>query len=165
MLSDVTCRQVFLASPGGLNPEREVCRSVYREYNESTALDQRSFFYVHAWEDVSGGVGRPQGRINPHMDGCDYAIVMFHDRWGSPTSKDGEYSSGTEEEFYRALALLGDAEREMRDVLVLFKDIDAARMRDPGPELKKVLDFRSMLEQPGIPMMFETCLLYTSDAA
>lgn len=155
MLRDVTCRQVFLASPGGLSPEREVCRGVYREHNESTALDQRAFFYVHAWEDVAGGVGRPQGRINPRMDGCDYALVMFHDRWGSPTSKDGEYSSGTEEEFYRALRLLADAAREMRDVLVLFKDIDEARMRDPGSELKKVLDFRSMLEKSS-SLMFET---------
>ena len=157
VLSDVTCRQVFLASPGGLGPEREACRDVYREHNESASLDHRSFFYVHAWEDVPGGVGRAQGRINPHMDGCDYAVVIFHDRWGSPTSEDSKYSSGTEEEFYRAVELLADANSEMRDILVLFKDVEAARMRDPGEDLKRVLDFRARLEQPNSNgLMFET---------
>ncbi|WP_157417583.1 tetratricopeptide repeat protein [Nocardioides sp. Iso805N] len=157
VLRDVTCRQVFLASPGGLESERRACRDVYREHNESAALRHLSFFYVHAWEDVPGGVGRAQGRINPRMDGCDYAVVMFHDRWGSPTSEDSKYSSGTEEEFYRAIELLADAKSEMRDMLVLFKDIEAARMRDPGDDLKKVLTFRSMLEQPNSRgLMFET---------
>lgn len=156
-MQDIVCRQVFIASPGGLGPEREACRDVYRDHNESAALDHRSFFYVHAWEDVPGGVGRAQGRINPRMDGCDYAVVMFHDRWGSPTSEDSKYSSGTEEEFYRAIDLLADATSEMRDMLVLFKDVDAARMRDPGEDLKKVLTFRSMLEQPNSKgLMFET---------
>lgn len=156
-MRDVVCRQVFLASPGGLGAERKACRDVYREHNETTALEHLSFFYVHAWEDVPGGVGRAQGRINPRMDGCDYAVVMFHDRWGSPTSDDGKYSSGTEEEFYHAIELLADANSEMRDMLVLFKDVDAARMRDPGDELKKVLTFRSMLEQPNSRgLMFET---------
>lgn len=156
-MHDIVCRQVFLASPGGLSTERAACREIYRDHNESAALDHRSFFYVHAWEDVPGGVGRAQGRINPRMDTCDYAVVMFHDRWGSPTSEDSEYSSGTEEEFYRAVALLADARSAMRDILVLFKDIDAARMRDPGEDLKKVLAFRSMLEQPNSKgLMFET---------
>jgi tetratricopeptide (TPR) repeat protein len=157
VLNDVTCRQVFLASPGGLEAERNACREVYREHNESAALEHRSFFYVHAWEDVPGGVGRAQGRINPHMAGCDYAVVMFHDRWGSPTSEDSKYTSGTEEEFYRAIELLADAQSEMRDMLVLFKDIEASRMRDPGDDLKRVLTFRSMLEQPNSNgLMFET---------
>ncbi len=157
VLKDMTCRQVFLASPGGLEPERKACRDVYREHNESAALEHLSFFYVHAWEDVPGGVGRAQGRINPRMAGCDYAVVMFYDRWGTPTSEDSEYTSGTEEEFYRAIRLLADAKSEMRDMLVLFKDIEAARMRDPGDDLKKVLTFRSMLEQPNSKgLMFET---------
>jgi len=157
VLNDVTCRQVFLASPRGLEPERNACREVYREHNESAALEHLSFFYVHAWEDVPGGIGRAQGRINPRMAGCDYAVVMFHDRWGSPTSEDSEYTSGTEEEFYRAIKLLADAMSEMRDMLVLFKDIEASRMRDPGDDLKKVLTFRSMLEQPNSKgLMFET---------
>jgi len=157
VLNDVTCRQVFLASPGGLEPERKACRDVFRDHNESTALENRSFFYVHAWEDVPGGVGRAQGRINPRMDGCDYAVVMFFDRWGSPTSESSQYTSGTEEEFHRAIELLADARSEMRDMLVLFKDVAADRMRDPGDDLKKVLAFRSMLEQPNSSgLMFET---------
>jgi tetratricopeptide (TPR) repeat protein len=91
------------------------------------------------------------------MAGCDYAVVMFHDRWGSPTSEDGKYTSGTEEEFNRAIELLADAQSEMRDLLVLFKDVEASRMRDPGDDLKRVLTFRSTLEQPNSKgLMFET---------
>jgi tetratricopeptide (TPR) repeat protein len=144
---DVRCSQVFLASPGGLGHERELCRDVFREHNESQAVEVRTFFYVHAWEDVPGGVGRPQDLINPNLDECDYVVLLFDDRWGSPPAHAGKYSSGTEEEFYRALELLADENREMRDILVLFKTIDANRLRDPGPDLHKVLDFRAALEE------------------
>jgi tetratricopeptide (TPR) repeat protein len=144
---DVSCRQVFLASPGSLKPERRICRKVFRQHNESRAVEVRTFFYVHAWEDVPGGVGRPQDLINPNLDECDYVVILFNDRWGSPPAHAGRFSSGTEEEFYRALELLADVNREMRDILVLFKTIDANRLRDSGPELQKVLDFRAALEK------------------
>lgn len=157
VIDNFACRQVFLASPGGLGPERLACREVFRAHNESDALETKSFFFVHAWEDVSGGVGRAQGRINPLMDECDYTIVIFHDRWGSPPATGGKYTSGTEEEFYRAIEMLGDVTKSMRDLLVLFKDVDAERMRDPGADLQKVLDFRTLLEQPNNRgLMFET---------
>lgn len=147
MSINVTCRQVFLASPGGLGPERQLCREVFREHNESRAVEVRTFFYVHAWEDVPGGVGRPQDLINRILDESDYVVMLFDDRWGSPPARDGKYSSGTGEEFYGALDLLADADREMRDILVLFRTIDVNRLRDPGPELQKVLDFRAALEE------------------
>ncbi len=35
----------------------------------------------------------------------------------------------------------------MRDVLILFKIIDANRLRDPGPQLLKVMEFRSALDK------------------
>jgi len=152
---DVSCRQVFLASPGGLSPERRLIRKVFRQHNESRAVDDRTFFYVHFWEDVAGGVGRPQDRINPNLDECDYLVMLLHDKWGTPPAVEGPYTSGTEEEFFRALELLADSDRPMRDILVLFKAIDPARMVDPGAELQKVMDFRARLEEPK-SLMYET---------
>ncbi|WP_433622057.1 tetratricopeptide repeat protein [Nocardia sp. CA-120079] len=143
---DLSCRLVFLASPGGLSSERKRCRKVFREYNETRSLKQRTSFYIHAWEDVSGGVGRPQDLINPSLDECDFVLMLFNDRFGSPPAHDDRFASGTEEEFFRALKLLADAESPMRDILVLFKTVDPDRIRDPGPDLKAVLDFRARLE-------------------
>ena len=125
---DVACRQVFLASPGGLAAERKLSRRVFRQHNESRAIDDRTFFYVHLWEDVAGGVGRPQDRINPSLDDCDYLVVLLSDKWGTPPAADGPHTSGTEEEFFRALKLLSDSGRSMRDILVLFKSVDPARI-------------------------------------
>lgn len=152
---EVACRQVFVASPGGLTAERRLSRKVFRRHNESRAVDARTFFYLHFWEDVAGGVGRPQDRINPNLDCCDYLVVLLDDKWGTPPAIDGPHTSGTEEEFFRALDLLADSDRPMRDILVLFKAVDPARLVDPGPELQKVMDFRARLEQPK-SLMYET---------
>lgn len=158
---DVSCRVVFLASPGGLDHERRRCREIFREYNECRSLDYGISFYVHAWEDVAGGVGRPQDLINPNLERCDFLLLLFNDRWGSPPAEDNKYSSGTEEEFFRALELLGDADPPMRDILVLFKTLPPDRIRDAGPSLKAVLNFRARLEASK-SLMYEN---FDSDAS
>lgn len=142
----VSCRRVFLASPGGLAEERARCRTAIREFNETRTVADEVCFFVHAWEDVSGGVGRPQDRINPNLDGSDFMLLLFGEWWGSAPAHEGRYTSGTEEEYFRALDLLNNTSQPMRDILVLFKTVPSERMRDPGPSLKKVLDFRARLE-------------------
>ena len=154
MAVDVSCRLIFLASPGGLADERAACRHVVRHFHETNTLKTAATFVVHAWEDIPGGVGRPQDRINPSLDDCDFAIFIFGDSWGSPPSTTGPYTSGTEEEFFRALDLLADPERPMRDLLLLFKTLEPDRLRDPGPMLKPVLGFRDRIERSK-ELMFE----------
>lgn len=143
---DVSGRRVFLASPGDMTSERETCRKVIREFNEARIEFEQVTFIVRAWEDLPGGVGRPQDRINPKLDDCDYMILILGDRWGSPPAVDGPYSSGTEEEFHRCVDLLAQPDAAMRDLLVLFKTLDADRLRDPGSQLLKVMNFRASLE-------------------
>lgn len=143
---NVSCRLVFLASPGGLSDERECCRTVVRRFNETRTVADEVCFYVHAWEDVPGGVGRPQDRINPNLDDSDFVLLLFGEWWGSAPAHGGPHTSGTEEEFFRALDLLADPSRPMRDILVLFKTVPSDRLRDPGAGLQKVLDFRARLE-------------------
>jgi tetratricopeptide (TPR) repeat protein len=154
MPCDLSCRLIFLASPGGLTEERRACRDAIAKYHATRSLDDGATFYMHAWEDVSGGVGRPQDLINPNLDACDYLLMLLGDTWGSPPGA-GTYTSGTEEEFYRALELLADADKPMRDILVLFKTLDAERVRDPGDRLKPVMAFRAKLEASR-SFMFET---------
>lgn len=144
---DISCRLIFLASPGGLDHERVACRQEVQLRNEQDMLRTQSVFYLQAWEDVPGGVGRPQDRINPRLDECDYAVFMFNDWWGTPPARsDKTYTSGTEEEFFRATELLADPDAPMRDILVLFKSLDPAKIRDPGDSLQQVLRFRNRLE-------------------
>jgi tetratricopeptide (TPR) repeat protein len=152
---DISCRLVFLASPGGLADERAACRDTIADYHATRSLTEGATFYVHAWEDVSGGVGRPQDLINPDLDSCDYLLVLLGDTWGSPPGGGGSYTSGTEEEFHRALELLADETKPLRDILVLFKTLDPDRLRDPGEQLKSVMDFRARLEESK-SLMFET---------
>ncbi|NHE67806.1 tetratricopeptide repeat protein [Rhodococcus sp. D-46] len=144
---ELSGRPIFLASPGNLAHERDICRKTVSAFNEERANPARVHFLVRGWEQFPAGVGRPQARINPYIDDCDFMILMLGDHWGSPPSLDGPYSSGTEEEFHRCLELLGSADACMRDLLVLFKTVDAGRLRDPGPQLCKVMDFRDRLEQ------------------
>jgi len=151
---DLSCRLVFLASPGGLGKERAACRRVIADYHATRSLAEGATFYLHAWEDVSGGIGRPQDRINPNLDDCDYLLMLLGDTWGSPPGGGG-YMSGTEEEFHRALELLDDPDKPLRDILILFKTLDPDRVRDPGEKLKPVMDFRAQLEASK-SLMFET---------
>ncbi|WP_433471265.1 DUF4062 domain-containing protein [Saccharomonospora azurea] len=140
-------RLVFLASPGNMAHERQLCRKVIQEVNEEQIETARVSFIVRAWEDMPGGVGRPQDRINPKLDDCDFMVLILGDRWGSPPALDGPYSSGTEEEFYRCLDLLAQPEADMRDLLILFKTLDPERLRDPGPQLLEVMNFRDSVEK------------------
>lgn len=144
---ELSGRLVFLASPGSMARERQVCRQTIRDFNEGRGEVERVFFIVRAWEDMPGGVGCPQDRINPKIDDCDFMILILGDKWGSPPAVDGPYSSGTEEEFHRCLDLLRRPDVAMRDLLVLFKTLEAERLRDPGPQLLKVMNFRDAVEK------------------
>ncbi|ALU73766.1 hypothetical protein H351_32390 (plasmid) [Rhodococcus erythropolis R138] len=152
---ELSGRPIFLASPGNLAHERDICRKTVSAFNEDRANATGVHFLVRGWEQFPAGVGRPQAKINPYIDDCDFMILMLGDHWGTPPGLDGTYSSGTEEEFHRCLELLKSSDACMRDLLVLFKTIDADRLRDPGPQLCKVMDFRDRLEQSK-SLLFDT---------
>ena len=144
---DLVGRQVFLASPGDMSLERSFTREVITDFNATRAHRESATFLIRGWEQVPPGIGRPQGRINPHMDDCDYMVLLLGYRWGSSTDTDGRYTSGTEEEFFYCLDLLASESAVMRDVLVLLRVLEPDRVADPGAQLTRVLDFRKRLEQ------------------
>ncbi len=138
---------VFIASPGGLQAEREAVRDLFTEYNQSEAIPRGALFEPVGWEDTFGGIGRPQGLINEDVRRCDYLLLMLRDRWGSaPGATGGAYSSGTEEEYNVALECFSDPDHRMNGIVMVFHSVDPARMVDPGPQLERVLDFKRQVE-------------------
>jgi hypothetical protein len=154
MPSPVTAYRVFVASPGGLEEERKHFRNVIQSYNEQDAIERGVIFLPVGWEATLGAVGRPQKIINDDVRRCDFFLMLLWDRWGSPPqAESGEYTSGSEEEFGVASECF--TKGTMREIVVLFKDVDPSKLRDPGPELTNVRDFRQVLEREK-KLLFET---------
>lgn len=109
MPSQVSAYRIFVGSPSGLEEERKRFREVVNEYNESDALENGVLFIPVGWELTLRGMGRPQQLINDDLKRCDYCVILLHDRWGTPSSTAGQYSSGTEEEYALAKQLFQTA--------------------------------------------------------
>lgn len=140
--------QVFIASPGGLEEERRLIRQILEQYNKTDAIHRGVKFRPFGYEDAVSGIGRPQALVNDAVKTSDFLIMVLADRWGSPTDANGGgYTSGTHEEFELALRCFENRELPMRNVVVLFKEIDPARRADPGEQLRQVLAFRDEMER------------------
>ena len=142
MPKSLTQYRVFIGSPGGLEEERKRFGALLEKYSKLHGEPAGVVFHPVGWEDTLGGVGRPQELINQDLEPCDFAIFVFHDRWGTPTGS-GK-SSGTEEELEIAERLY--AETKLRNIILFFKRVDARQLRDPGEQLKKVLEFKKKIE-------------------
>src|SRR3989304_2651120 len=97
MPRSLTQYRVFIGSPGGLLEERQEFRDKLIKFSAMHAEPRSVSFEPVGWEDTIAGVGRPQQLINDDLSQCDYAVFVFHDRWGTPPG--GGYTSGTEEEW------------------------------------------------------------------
>jgi tetratricopeptide (TPR) repeat protein len=135
--------RVFIGSPGGLQEEREAFRRVLTTFNEHHGEANGIVFAPVGWEDTLGGVGRPQELINEDLRQCDFAIFVFHDRWGSPTGSASIV--GTEEEWRLALELY--EKKTIRKICLFFKHIDLSKLADPGAQLQQVLNFKTEIEK------------------
>jgi tetratricopeptide (TPR) repeat protein len=147
MVIDIKGYRVFIASPGGLQEERRAFREALIAFNDAHAIPKGAIFLPVGWEDTLGGMGRAQSLINSEIQRCDYFVLLLWDRWGTPPSADGRYSSGTEEEFYVAENCVKDANMPMRKMAVLFKAVDPKQLSDPGAQLSRVLEFKKKLEE------------------
>ena len=138
MPRDIKQYRVFIGSPSGLEVERKQFRKAFDKFNAANFKHHDLLFEAVGGEDTLPGKGRPQAKINADLEECDYAIFVFHDRWGSKTGNGSLV--GTEEEWKIAQRLYADY--KIRAVALYFKDIPEAQRKDPGDELKKVLAFR-----------------------
>ena len=86
------------------------------------------------WEDRLPGFGRPQAQINDDVDACDLFLGVLWRRWGSST---GEFESGFEEEFERAIGR--QRRSKSPEIWIYFKRVEDPS--DPGEQLRQVLAF------------------------
>jgi len=142
MPKTITQYNVFIGSPGGLSEERESFRDALNKCSRLHASEKDVRFEPIGWEDTIGGAGRPQELINEDLRQCDYALFVFHDRWGTETGSG--YTSGTEEEWALAEELY--TANKIRNIALLFKKVDDGKLKDPGDQLKAVLAFKKKIE-------------------
>lgn len=135
--------RAFLASPGDLQEERKAIRGVVDEFNVSWANELGYQVELIGWEETVAGFGRPQHLINQDLDRCDLFLGMIWKRWGTPPDRDGEFSSGFEEEFERSMARC--EKTGSPETSLFFKQISNEFMVDPGDDLKKVLEFQKTI--------------------
>ena len=136
-----TVLNIFIASPSDLAEERKLLRSIVDRTNHSVGRQIGWHIDLVGWEDTLPGYARPQSLINKDVDSCDLFIGMLWQRWGQPT---GEHSSGFEEEFLRARSRRQKSETP--EIWLLFKSPDENALKDPGEQLKRVLQFREEQE-------------------
>ena len=123
--------KIFLASPGDLSNERELLKVTIPSSvtsQEGAAIN----IEVFGWENLNGGIGRPQALINEELRKSDYVICLFKENWGTDPGGDGFYSSGTEEELFEALIALSDSSFPMKEVWVCFMNSSS-----PSEELRE----------------------------
>jgi hypothetical protein len=99
---------IFVASPSELEAERWAVHQAARTVNLAFSKETGIYFEVVGWEDVPSNLGAdPQEVINQYFeeDQYDVLIGIMADRLGKPTRR---ASSGTVEEYQRALARYAD---------------------------------------------------------
>ncbi len=133
--------RVFMASPGDLTDERDALRALERRMN-AMLRDRGARISIEGWEEVQPDAGAPQDQINPLVYDCDVFIGLLNMRWGTPTDND---SSGFSEEFNIALERR-KGHGAIPGIGMFFRTIDPNRLRDPGPQLEKVLAFKERVE-------------------
>jgi hypothetical protein len=127
--------RVFVASPGGVEDERQAVRSIAEELNGSL-LRNGWRIDILGWEDRGPTSGRPQADINTDVELCDVFVGVLWNRWGTPT---GDHTSGFAEEW----ALARDRYRRTGSpgLWLYFKDPGASCDED-DPETRRVREFR-----------------------
>ncbi|MGE3988385.1 DUF4062 domain-containing protein [Pseudorhodoplanes sp.] len=135
--------RVFLASPGDLQDERIAAKAIVEHVNRMFSDFEGYHVDLVGWEDTLPRYGRAQAVINQDLDTCELFVGMLWERWGTPPSKDGPYTSGFEEEY--ELAMANRRQNNRPEICLFLKDMDAKLLRDPGHDTKKVLEFRERL--------------------
>jgi hypothetical protein len=99
-----TVHRVMIASPGDVQPERDIVRDVVNEWNSVHGARQKTMLLPVGWEtDVAPEMGdEPQDIINKRiLDDADLLVGIFWTRLGTPTAG---YASGAVEELEEHLA-------------------------------------------------------------
>jgi len=135
--------RVFVASPGGLDDERDAVENAANQLNSRLGDKLNVVITVRRFEQLVSRAGRPQGQINSWVDDCDVLIAIVYRQMGS-ASGHGD-ATGFTEEFDRAIARFEETGRPT--ISLHFKGVDKDSESDAGPKLAAVLDFRDRIEK------------------
>ena len=145
--------RVFIASPGDTVEARDCVRKAVERINRLVAKPNDIFLEAIGWEDIpTGKAQRTQDLINPYVDAANIFIGILNKRFGEPT---GIAESGTEEEYQRA-SNRWENEIPPPEVKIFFKKLSKDDTVDPGPQLQRVLDFKSRISQTDLYREFGT---------
>jgi hypothetical protein len=136
-----TVLTVFIGSPSDLHEERKKAHEIIQRLNHSLGRNLGITVDLRGWEDTRPGWARPQERINDDVRQSDIFVGLVWKRWGTPT---GAYTSGFEEEFMLAKELRRS--EQLEDIWLFFKNVPEDMLRDPGDQLRQVLEFRDQVE-------------------
>ena len=140
--------RVFLASPGDLVAEREIVEELVNELNGIWGHKVGVTLRLVRWErDVRPGVGDDaQAVVNSQVPG-DYEVFigLLWGRFGTPTLR---YSSGTQEEFERAIARR--KESGSPEIMMYFKDAPLRPLAIETGQVAQVQAFRESLDKRGV---------------
>jgi small GTP-binding protein len=143
--------RIVVASPGDVQPERDVLPSVIEEINRTVAADRGLHLVLARWEtDTYPGfhLEGPQGMIDPilRITDCDLLIGIFWKRFGTPTS-DGK--TGTEHEFNMAYEAW--KEKQSPQIFVYFNlKSYTPKSKAETEQWGKVLEFRDKFPKEGL---------------
>ena len=152
----ITKLKILVASPGDVEEERQIVKEVIQQWNIEHGDRMKLWLEAVLWKShaVPEMGDRGQGILNRQIvDQCDAAIGIFWTRIGTDT---GVAIGGAVEEIERL--------REMeKPVMVYFSEAPFQRKKVDLEQLKKLDDYRQLLQSQGLVWQYETVDQFRKD--
>lgn len=148
MPRNITKIRVFLASPGDTADERKSASAIIDELNQINTSDNIELELIKWETHAYSGIGEDaQDVINNQInDDYDIFVGVMWKRFGSPTKR---ASSGTEEEFLRALETFRSKSKHIK-ILFYFSQTPIPPKEIDLEQLQKINSFKTQLATHGV---------------
>lgn len=148
MPRNVTKIRIFIASPGDTSDERAAASEIVEELNKINSFDNIEYELIKWETHAFSGIGEDaQDVINKQIN-SDYDIFvgLMWRRFGSPTKR---ASSGTEEEFNRAVQIYKSNEKPIK-IMFYFNQTPVSMGEIDVEQLVKINQFKLQLKEQGV---------------
>lgn len=133
--------RVFVASPRDVQEERSRMPKVIESLNRTIGRLLNITIELWRWEaDAPPAIGEPQALVNLELDAADVVLVIFWNRFGTPTPTG---PTGTETEVLRSLKRWSRTRRPQ--VMTYFCQRPSSLDRDGLEQRLKLLQFRESI--------------------
>lgn len=134
---------VMIASPGDVQSERDIVRSVIHEWNAANAISREVILIPVGWETHAAPDlgGRPQELINERLlKDCDLLVGIFWTKLGTPT---GKSASGSAEEIEKHI-------EAGKPAMVYFSSAPVAPQLLDNDQYEKLKQFKDWCKSKGL---------------